>query len=138
MRRLLIVILLIAVNQGTGFARQRSSTARPKSIIVAFYDQNRLNGRSNELESFKFFLSPIQEIAKRDFPDIEFRILTDSTLVRLPDGTGLNVRNIQPVLGFVLSAQGKKRRILSGPQSEQDFACAAASYFRRSSKACTK
>ena len=46
--------------------------------------------------------------------------------LRLPDGTGLNIQNIQPILGYVFSARGKKRLILSGAQSDVDFACAAS------------
>jgi hypothetical protein len=82
-----------------------------EAVVVAFYDQDRLrrNDGQNALESFKFFLNPIQEIVKRDFPNVEFRILTGGTLLRLPDGTALNVQNVQPTLGFVLSAQGRKR-----------------------------
>ena len=140
MRELLFVATLIAANLGTGFTQQRADLRRAKGVIVAFYDDDRLrsaDGRQT-LESFRFFLTPIQQIAKRDFPDIEFRVLTLGTLLQLPDGTGLNVQNVQPMLGFVLSAPGRKRRMLTGVQSEQDFACAAAAYFRRSSPACPK
>jgi len=135
------VAALIAANLGTGFAQQRADLRRAKGVIVAFYDEDRLKSRADgqqTLESFRFFLTPIQQIAKRDFPDIEFRVLTLGALLRLPDGTGLNVQNVQPMLGFVLSAPGRKRRMLTGVQSEQDFACAAAAYFRRSSPACNK
>jgi len=141
MRKLLIPVTLIAVNLATEFAQQSVDLRKTKAVIVAFYNEDRLRSRSDgqgTLESFRFFLNPIQQIAKRDFPDIEFRILTQGTLLRLPDGTGLNVENVQPMLGFVLSAQGRKRRMLTGVQSEQDFACAAAAYFRRSSPACSK
>jgi hypothetical protein len=140
MRELLVAVTLIAVNPGTEFAQQTADLRKAKAVVVAFYDQDRLrpNDGQNALESFKFFLNPIQEIVKRDFPNVEFRILTGGTLLRLPDGTGLNVQNVQPTLGFVLSAQGRKRRMLSGVQSEQDFACAAAGFFRRFSAACPK
>lgn len=140
MRELLIAVTLIAVNPGTQFAQKRVDLSRAKAVIVAFYDQDRISSRSDGpdmLESFKFFLNPIQEIAKRDFRDVEFRILTGGTLLRLPDGTGLNVQTVEPPLGFVLSAPGKKRT-MGGVQSEQDFACAAAAFFRRSSAACSK
>jgi hypothetical protein len=141
MKRVLFVVTLIAAHVASGLAQQSVDLRKAKAVVVAFYDEDRLRGRGDgpdTLESFKFYLKPIQEIAKRDFPDTEFRILTSGTLLRLPDGTGLNVQNLQPALGFVLSAQGKKRRILSGTQSENDFACAAAAYFRRSSAACSK
>jgi hypothetical protein len=141
MRELLIAVTLIAANPGTQFAQQRTDLRKAKAMVVAFYDQDRLRGRRDgrdTLEGFKFFLNPIQEIVKQDFPDVEFRILTKGTLLRLPDGTGLNVQNMEPTLGLVLSAQGRKRRIMSGVQSEQDFACAAAAFFRRSSTACSK
>jgi hypothetical protein len=141
MRKLLLVVTLIAVNLGTGFAQQRANAGRTKAVIVAFFDEERVRNSVDgqaTLEAFEFFLKQIQEIAKRDFPDVEFRILRRGELLRLPDGTGLNVQNIQPALGYVLSARGKKRRVLSGVQSDTDFACAAAAFFRRSSSACPK
>ncbi len=90
------------------------------------------------LENFQFFLKPIQEIVKRDFPDVELRVLKRGESLRLPDGTRLNVQNLQPQLGYVLSARGKKHRVLSGVQSDADFACAAAAFFQRRSSACPK
>src|SRR6516164_1251706 len=141
MNRVLFVLTLMAVNLESGLAQQAADLRKAKAVIVAFYDEDRLTSESGgrgALDSFKFFLKPIQEIAKRDFSYAEFRILPRGTLLRLPDGTGFNVQNVQPLLGFVLAAPGKKRRILSGVQSDQDFACAAAAYFRRSSPACSK
>ena len=141
MNRVLFVLSLMAINLESGLAQQAADLRKAKAVIVAFYDEDRLRSQSggqDALDSFKFFLKPIQEIAKRDFSYAEFRILPRGTLLRLPDGTGFNVQNVQPLLGFVLAAPGKKRRILSGVQSEQDFACAAAAYFRRSSPACSK
>ena len=141
MNRVLFVLTLMAVNLESGLAQQTTDLRKAKAVIVAFYDEDRLTSESGgrgALDSFKFFLKPIQEIAKRDFSYAEFRILPRGTLLRLPDGTGFNVQNVPPLLGFVFVAPGKKRRILSGVQSEQDFACAAAAYFRRSSPACSK
>jgi hypothetical protein len=141
MNRVLFVLSLMAINLESGLAQQAADLRKAKAVIVAFYDEDRLRSQSggqDALDSFKFFLKPIQEIAKRDFSYAEFRILPRGTLLRLPDGTGFNVQNVEPLLGFVLVAPGKKRRILSGVQSEQDFACAAAAYFRRSSPACSK
>ena len=141
MNRVLFVLTLMAVNLGSGLAQQTADLRKAKAVIVAFYDENRLTSQSggrDALDSFKFFLKPIQEIANRDFSYAEFTILPRGTLLRLPDGTGFNVQNVEPLLGFVLVAPGKKRRILSGVQSDQDFACAAAAYFRRSSPACSK
>jgi len=131
----------MAANLGTGFAQQRGSAHRTKGLVVAFFDEQRLktyDGGEATLENFAFFLKPIQEIAKRDFSDIEFRILRRGELLRLPDGTALNVQNMQPELGYVFSVRGKKRRVLIGVQSDADFACAAAAFFRRSSPACSK
>jgi len=88
------------------------------------------------MDSFTYFLKPIQELVKRDFPDVEFRIMKRGDFLRLPDGTGLNIQNIQPILGYVFSERGKKRRILSGPQSDSDFACAASAFFGRHSSTC--
>ena len=149
MRRTLLVAALIAVNLGTGFAERRANAGRTKlfnarkmkPVIVAFYDEERLGYRvdgETMLETFNYFLKPIQEIAQRDFPDIEFRILRRGDFLRLPDGVGFNVQNIDPVLGYVRSVRGKKHQVLRGPQSEADFACAAAAFFRRSSPACSK
>jgi hypothetical protein len=141
MRTLLLVATLSAVSLGTGFARQRANDARPKAVIVAFVDEGRLKDRADgraTLEGFEFFLKPIQEIAKRDFPNADFKILRQGEFLRLPDGSGLNVQNIQPAVGYVLSARGKKRRVLSGVQSDADFACAAAAFFGRPSSKCSK
>ena len=141
MKKLLPIVLLMAMIPGAGFARQRVTPLQTKAVIVAFMDESRLNGSSEgrtTLDNFNFFLDSIQTIAKRDFPNIEFRVLKRGELLRLPDGTGLNVQNLFPSLGYVFSEQGKKRRILSGPQSDQDFACAAAAFFRRITTACTK
>ena len=139
MRTLLLVVILSAANPGTGFARQRAGDARTKAAIVAFFDEERLRNRFDgqaALKDFDSFLKVNQEIARRDFPDVEFRMLARGELLRLPDGTGLNVQNLQPMLGYVLSARGKKRLVLSGPQSDVDFACAAAAFFRRRSSSC--
>jgi hypothetical protein len=139
MSSVLLVVTLIAVNLGTGFAQQRANGKRTKAVIVAFFDEERLRNRFDgqaTLKDFESFLKVNQEIANRDFPDVEFRILTRGELLRLPDGTGLNVQNIQPALGYVLSRRGKKRVVLSGLQSDVDFACAAAAFFRRSSSTC--
>src|SRR5262249_18432331 len=138
MRKAILVVTLIATSLSSGLAQQTVDMRKAKAVIVAFYDEDRLRGRSDgqqTLESFKFFLNPIQAIVKRDFPGTEFRVLTNGKLVRLHDGTGLNVQNLPMMLGFAFSAPGKKRRLLVGAQSEQDFACAAAAYFRRSSPA---
>jgi len=140
MRTLLLVVTLSA-NLGTGFAQQRAGDSRKKAAIVAFVDEDRMKDRIDGqamLQAFEFFLKPIQEIAKRDFSDVDFKILRRGEFLRLPDGTGLNVQNIQPAVGFVLSARGKKRRVLSGVQSDADFACAAAAFFSRSSSSCSK
>ena len=139
MRTLLLVLTLVVINAETGFA-QKLSTVRKRSAAVAFFDEGRLRDLDGQaqMENFRFFLKQIGEIVARDFPDIEFRVVGRGELLRLPDGTGLNVENMQPELGYVLAARGRKRRVLSGPQSELDFACAAAAFFRRPSSACPK
>ena len=81
------------------------------------------------------FCSALEQ-TRKDFPDIELRILRRGELLHLPDGTGLNVQTMQPALGYVLSAPGKKRRVLTGVRSDAAFACAAAAFFKRSSPAC--
>jgi hypothetical protein len=141
MRRLLLVVTLIAVNLGTGFAQKPANAGRMKAVIVAFLDAQRLMNRADgetTLKSFEAFLQLNQNIARRDFPDVEFRVLKRGELLQLPDGTGLNVQNIYPAIGYVLSMRGRKRVVLSGAQSDVDFACAAAAFFRRSSPACTR
>jgi hypothetical protein len=139
MKNLLLVTALIAANLETGFA-QRATKRRAGSVAVAFFDEERLRDAAGQvaLQDFRYFFQVIREIVKRDFPGIEIRILGRGELLRLPDGTGLNVETILPELGFVLSAGGRKRRLLSGVQSDADFACAAAAFFKRPSPACPK
>jgi hypothetical protein len=141
MRKVVLVLALIAVNLGSGFAQKASKARGPsKGIAVAFYDDERLSnpGGRVTLDDFHYFIKQIREIVKRDFPDVEFRVLKRGELLHLPDGTNLNVQTIRPELGYVLAAPGKKRRILNGVQTDADFACAAAAFFRRSSQACPK
>src|SRR5205823_10874054 len=105
MRRLLLVVAFITANLGTGFAQQGGNVVRTRGIAVAFFDEERLrNPEGREaLENFQFFLKLVQEIVKRDFPDVELRVLRQGESLRLPDGTRLNVQNLQPQLGYVLS-----------------------------------
>jgi len=135
-----MVITLVALNLAMGFAKEQGKARRPTKLAVAFFDEGRLRDRAGQetMQNFEFFLGRIQEIVKRDFPDVEFRIVRRGELLQLPDGTGLNVQNLQPRLGYMLSARGKKRRLLSEVQSESDFACAAVAFFKRSSSACPK
>ena len=136
MKNLLLVITLIAANQGLGFAQQTTTSPTAKGVAVAFFDEERAGKPT--LENFEYFFNLIRPIVKRDFPGIELRILGRGELLRLPDGTRLNVETIQPQLGFVLSAPGKKRMVLSGVQSDAEFACAAAMFFHQASTACPK
>jgi hypothetical protein len=140
MRKLLLAVTLIGICRMTGYAQQRGNARKTKGIAVAFFDEERLRtseGRAT-LDNFAFFLKPIEEIARRDFPDIQFKILRRGELVHLYDRTGLNVQNMQPALGYVFSAPGKKHYTLTGVQSETDFACAASKYFNRRSPSCSK
>jgi len=138
MRRLALVITLLAANLGTGYAQKAGRTVQPKGVVVAFFDQQRLQYGPGPatLEDFKFFFKLIQEIANRDFPDIQLKTLGRGELLLLPDGTRLNVETLRPELGFVLAARGKKRKVLTGVQSDMDFACAAAAFFGGHSSAC--
>lgn len=140
MRKLLPVVAFIAANLGLGFAQHEGNVGRTKGIAVAFFDEERLRNPDGQaaLENFEYFLKLIQEVVKRDFPGVELKILKRGESFRLPDRTRLNVQNLQPQLGYVLSAPGKKHRVLSGVQSDADFACAAAAFFQRSSSACPK
>jgi hypothetical protein len=139
MKKVLCVVVLSAANMASAFAESRTK-APTQGIAVAFFDEERLQNTNGKaaLAQFKYFFDMIREIVKRDFPNIELRVLGRGELLRLPDGTGLNVQNIRPELGFVLSARGKKRRVLSGVQTDADFACAASAFFRRSSSACPR
>jgi len=143
MRKLLISITFITLGFGLAFSQQRVTrpAVKTRGMVVAFYDEPRLRGEAGGeavLENYSFFFKQIQEIAKRDFPDVEVRTLKRGDLIHLPDGTALNVQNMQPKLGYVFSMRGKKRRMLTGVQSEVDFACAASAFFRRTSPACTR
>jgi hypothetical protein len=138
MKRLLIMMALIVMNAPSVFAQKRSQTAN--GFAVAFLDEGRLAtpaGRS-AIADFEYFFKMIQEIVKRDFPNVELKVLRRGELLRLHDGTSLNVQNMYPEIGYVLSAPGKKRRLLAGLQSDADFACAAAAFFQRNSSACPK
>jgi hypothetical protein len=137
MRSLILATALIVAGHRTGFASATGSST--KGVVVAFYDVERMRERpdaQSSMESFRYFLKPIEELVKRDFPDVEFHVMKRGDFLRLPDGTGLNIQNIQPILGYVFSERGKKRRILSGPQSDADFACAASAFFGRHSPTC--
>ena len=143
MRRLLLAITLLAVSFQTGFAQKaaRSKDAtRSRRIAVAFFDDGRLRDADGQarLKDFRYFFTMIQEIAKKDFPDVELKLVGRGELVKLPDYTNLNVETMQPSLGFVLAQPGSKRRVLTGVQTDADFACAAAAYFKRTSAACPK
>ena len=142
MRDVLLSVTFVTLSFGMAFAQQRATrVVKPKGLVVAFCDEQRLKnepGGQAELENYSFFFKQIQEIAKRDFPDVEVRTLKRGELIRLSDGTGLNLQNMKPELGYVLSMRGKKHRILSGVQSDADFACAASAFFRRNSPACSK
>jgi hypothetical protein len=139
MRNLLLVISLIVANLGMGFA-QKGKVRRARNVAVAFFDEERLRHPAGQdaLRDFEFFFQQIHGIVERDFPNVELRILGRGELLRLPDGTSLNVQNMRPELGYVFSASGKKKRVLTGVQSDADFACAASSFFKRSSSACPK
>ena len=123
-----------------GLAQKAPRSARTRAVAVAFFDEERLrhNAGQDALKDFEYFFFQIQDIVKRDFPNVELRILRKGELLHLPDGTALNVQNMRPEIGYVLSAAGKKKRILTGVQSEADFACAAATFFQRRSTACPK
>ena len=140
MKELLIMIALIVMNAPSVSAQKRSQAGNVNGFAVAFLDEGRLAtpaGRS-AIEDFEYFFKLIQEIVKRDFPNVELKVLRRGELLRLHDGTSLNVQNMYPEIGYVLSAPGKKRRLLAGLQSDADFACAAADFFQRTSSACPK
>jgi hypothetical protein len=143
MRRLLLAITLLAVCFQTGFAQnaaKATNATRSRRIAVAFFDDGRLRDADGEaqLKNFRYFFTMIQEIAKKDFPDVELKLVGRGELVKLPDHTNLNVETMQPKLGFILAQPGAKRRVLTGVQTDADFACAAAAYFKRNSAACPK
>jgi hypothetical protein len=136
MRNLLIVMIVALLIPSAGLAQKRASAKMIKGVAVAFWDDGRTDQAT--IQEFEYFLKPIQELVKRDFPGLEFKVLRRGELFELPDGTGLNVENLHEGIGFVLSQRGKKRRMLTGVQTDADFACAAASFFQRRSPACPK
>jgi hypothetical protein len=140
MKGLFLLLTLIAGSVGTVFPQQAPKVRRANAVAVAFFDAERLQHPAGQeaLEDFEFFFYMIHDIVKRDFPDVELRILAPGELLHLPDGTRLNVQNMRPEIGYVLSAAGRKQRVLTGVQTDADFACAAAAFFRRSSRACPK
>jgi hypothetical protein len=140
MRKLLLVVTLIAANLGIVFAQKGTKAGRAKNVAVAFFDEERLRHRAGQdaLRDFEFFFQQIHGIVERDFPNVELRILARGELLHLPDGTSLNVQNMRPEIGYVLSTSGKKQRVLTGVQTDADFACAAAKFFQRTTSACPK
>src|SRR5690349_21644267 len=103
--RNVLLSLIVMLTFGSAFAQQRTvKLVKPKGLVVAFFDEKRLMnepGGQAELDNYTFFFKQIQDIAKRDFPDVEVRTLRRGDLIRLPDGTALNVQNMQPQLGYV-------------------------------------
>jgi hypothetical protein len=139
MRNLLLVMSLIVASLGTGFA-QKGRVRPPKNVAVAFFDEDRLRHPAGQdaLRDFEFFFQQIHGIVERDFPNVELRIVARGELLHLPDGTNLNVQNMRPEIGYVFSKPGRKNRVMTGVQTEADFACAAGAFFQRSSSACPK
>ena len=107
---------------------------------MAYFDPARLEGKGHqtELYDFKYFLPLIQQVVKRDFPNVEFRLMSEGELVNLPDGTRLNSSTAKAPMGIVLAAKGKKRMELRGVQTDNDFGCAASAFFGNASNACLK
>ena len=140
MRRFILLITLIGVSFGTGFAEKTRKAGNTKGVAVAFFDHERLQHPEGQaaLKDFEYFFNMIHEIVDRDFPNVELRILGPGELLHLPGGISLNVQNMRPEIGYVLSAPGKKHRVLTGIQTDADFACAAAAFYQRSTSACPK
>jgi hypothetical protein len=140
MRTVLLGVVLLAAAAGAGFAQKASTAALPARIAVAFFDQERLGDPIGQkaLKSFEASFREIQEIVKRDFPEVELRLLNPGETITLHDGTRIVAAAMQPELGYVLSSRGRKRKVLAGLQSDADFACAAAEFFQKASPACVK
>jgi hypothetical protein len=143
MRKFVLGVTLIAAALSTDLAQKRITKhvkQKTKSVAVAFYDEVRLRDRGayQELKDFRYFFKDIQQIAIHDFPDVELKVLQRGELLHLPDGSNLNVGTMRPDLGYVLAQTGKKPRILSGIQTDADFACAASRFFDQPSAACPK
>ncbi len=133
MKRVSIVIGLMFVVSVTGFTQSAG-------IAIAYFDAERLTskGRQTELYDFKYFLPLIQQVIKRDFPNIEYKLVEQGEMVNLPDGSRFSVTTAKAPMGIVLSAKGKKRVELRGVQTDNDFGCAASTFFHRPSPACPK
>jgi hypothetical protein len=140
MRRVLLAVTLIVGISSTGFAQKAAKAHAAKGVAVAFFDQDRLQTPAGQdaMRDFEYFFAQINQVVKRDFPNVRLRILARGELLHLPNGVSLNVQNMQPEIGYVLSAPGKKHRVLTGVQTEADFACAAAKFFRGRSASCPK
>src|SRR5262249_19652892 len=99
MRRLLLAITLLALSFQTGFAQKPAKAkdaTRNRRIAVAFFDDTRLRDADGEaqLKDFRYFFTMIQEIARKDFPDVELKLVGRGELVKLPDYTNLNVETM--------------------------------------------
>lgn len=140
MARTVLAVLFLVMSAGIAYPQAKLRVSAPKAVVVAFIDPQRLSGTAGDatLEDFEFFLKQVQDIVKRDFPNVKLTIVRNGELVRLPDGWALNPRNVQPEVGYVLSIRGKRHQLLSGVQTDADFACAASAYFHRHSAACPK
>ena len=136
MKRRVLLLGVIALQIVNGFSQGRATRGLSKGVAVAFIDERRVDGGT--VDDFQFYLQPIQSIIKRDFAGVDFKVLRRGELLHLPDGTGLNVETAHAAVGIVLAAPGKKRRMLSGVQSDSDFACAAVVFFRKSSADCPR
>jgi hypothetical protein len=138
MRQVLLAITIVAAGVSMGYGAKKSGP--PKGVAVAFFDGDRLRDAEGQaaLKDFEYFFTMIHEIVERDFPDVELRILAPGELLHLPNGMNLNVQNMRPEIGYVLAAPGKKHRVLTGIQTDADFACAAAAFYGQTSPACPK
>jgi hypothetical protein len=136
MKKRALLLGIIALQIVTGFSQGRAPRGGSKGIAVLFIDDRRVD--RGTVDDFQFYIQPIQSIVNRDFAGVDFKVLRRGELLHLPDGTGLNVETSHSAVGVVLAAAGKKRRMLSGVQTDSDFACAAAAYFRRTSAACPR
>ena len=140
MKHVRVPMLLLVLSCFSAFAQERAPSRTPRGVMIVFADTMRLTSREGQstLDDFRYYLEKIREIAKREFPDVELKVLDRGELVTLPDGTRFNSTNARVPLGLVFSARGKKRIELYGVQTEVDFACTAASFFQRPSPSCPK
>src|SRR6185295_7741204 len=77
MKYVLVLALLLGLPVHAAFSQERGASRPSRGMVIAFADTMRLGGRESQstLDDFRYYLEKIREIAKREFPDVELKIL---------------------------------------------------------------